>query len=206
MYENSAARQSAAIRARARRGVWRRVLAWLGVTAHTRRADAQARAWDAGAKGEAATKALLSVLEREGWKVFHDRALPGAHSANADHVLVSPGARVFLVDTKLWSARGSQVVRAVGGRLMHGQRVADKAIRNVLFEADLVSRAVGVPVQPLIAVHGAPVEGGGFIVRDVPVVPADRLLVLLRGNGGPRAANASELAARVGRVLPPYAG
>lgn len=204
VYDNSAGRHADALRAHARRGVWRCVLSWLGVTAHTRRADAQARSWDAGAKGEAATKRLLSVLEREGWTVLHDRALPGAHSANADHVLVSPGARVFLVDSKLWSARGR--VRAVGGRLLHGTRNVDKDLRSVLFESELASRAVGVAVQPLMAVHNAPVDGGGLIVQGVPVVPADRLLVLLRGNAGPRAAGAVWLGEMAAQVLPPYPG
>jgi hypothetical protein len=120
VYDNSAARQAAAIRSRARRPGWRWLLARLGVTAHTRRADAQARAWGAGAKGEADTVGLLSVLEREGWRVLHDRAIPGARTANADHVLVSPGARVFVVDSKLWSARGGGAVVPSSGRSAAG--------------------------------------------------------------------------------------
>ncbi|MBE4790280.1 nuclease-related domain-containing protein [Streptomyces caniscabiei] len=207
VYDNSAARQAAAIRAHARRAGWRWLLARLGVTSHTRRAEAQARAWEVGAKGEADTAGLLSVLEREGWRVLHDRAIPGARSANADHVLVSPGARVFVVDSKLWSARGgAAVVRPVGGRLMHGDRVDGRAIRSVRFEADMVSRALGVPVQPLIAVHRAPVAGQGFILQEVPVVPAGRLVELLRGNDGPRQAGAVHLAQLAADRLPPYVG
>jgi hypothetical protein len=183
------------------------VLAWLGVTAHTRRADAQARAWDAGAKGEADTVGLLSVLEREGWRVLHDRAIPGARTANADHVLVSPGARVFVVDSKLWSAKApGGLVRPVGDRLMHGDRVDGRSIGSVRFEADMVSRALGVPVQPLIAVHRAPVAGQGFILQDVPVVPAGRLVELLRGNDGPHVAGAVHLAQLAADRLPPYIG
>lgn len=208
VYDNSAARQAEAIRAGARRAGWRWLLSRLGVTVHTRRADAQARAWDAGAKGETDTVALLSVLEREGWRVLHDRAIPGARTANADHVLVSPGARVFVVDSKLWSARGpgGGLVRPVGGRLMHGDRVDDRAIRSVRFEADMVSRVLGVPVQPLIAVHRAPVAGQGFILQEVPVVPAGRLVHLLRGNDGPRQAGAVHLAQLAADRLPPYVG
>lgn len=208
VYDNSAARQAAAIRAHARRGVWRWLLARLGVTAHTRRADGQARAWEAGAKGEADTAGLLSVLERDGWRVLHDRAIPGARTANADHVLVSPGARVFVVDSKLWSARGpgGGLVRLAGDQLMHGDRVDGRSIGAVRFEADMVSRALGVPVQPLIAVHRAPVAGGGFIVQDVPVVPAGRLVELLRGNDGPRQAGAVHLAQLAVERLRPYAG
>lgn len=208
VYDNSAARKAAAIRAGARRGLWRWLLARLGVTAHTRRADGQARAWEAGAKGEADTVGLLAVLEREGWRVLNDRAIPGARTANADHVLVSPGARVFVVDSKLWSARraGGGLVRAVGDQLMHGERVDGRSIGSVRFEADMVSRALGVPVQPLIAVHRAPVAGQGFILQDVPVVPAGRLVELLRGNDGPRQAGAMHLAQLAADRLPPYIG
>jgi Nuclease-related domain len=199
----SAAARAAALRAGARRGLWRRICAWLGIGPAVRRADAQAAAWDAGAIGEAHTAALLSALEREGAVVLHDRAIPGAGKANADHVVISPGARVFVVDSKLWSASGS--VREVDGKLMHGQRNADKDIRNVRFEADLVGRVLGVPVMPLIAVHNAPVAGQGFILRDVPVVPAGRLVELLRANDWPRVAGvARELARRADQVLPPY--
>ena len=207
-YDNSAARKAAAIRAGARRGWWRWLLARLGVTAHTRRADARARAWEAGARGEADTVGLLSVLEREGWRVLHDRAIPGARTANADHVLVSPGAKVFVVDSKLWSARqpGGGLVRAAGGHLMHGERVDGRSIGAVRFEADLVGRALGVPVQPLIAVHRAPVAGDGFILQEVPVVPAGRLVELLRGNDGPRAAGAQWLGKLAAERLPPYIG
>ncbi|MDX3283996.1 nuclease-related domain-containing protein, partial [Streptomyces scabiei] len=150
---------------------------------------------------------LLRVLEREGWRVLHDRAIPGARTANADHVLVSPGARVFVVDSKLWSVKGPArgVVRPVGGQLMHGDRVDARSIGSVRFEADMVSRALGVQVQPLIAVHNAPVAGQGFILQDVPVVPAGRLVDLLRGNDGPRSADAVRLARLAVDRLPPYA-
>ena len=208
VYDNSAARLGGAIRASGGRGWWGRLLARLGVTAHTRRADAQARAWAAGAKGETDTAGLLSVLECEGWRVLHDRAIPGARTANADHVLVSPGAKVFVVDSKLWSARraGGGLVRPVGDQLMHGDRIDGRSLGAVRFEADMVSRALGVPVQPLIAVHRAPVAEGGFIVQDVPVVPAGRLVELLRGNDGPRQAGAVHLAQLAADRLPPYVG
>jgi hypothetical protein len=144
-----------------------------------------------------------------GWEVLHDRAIPGARKANADHVLVSPGARVFLVDSKLWSA--GYPVHESGGTLWHGKagrKQADRSqsVRSVLYEADLVARAVGVPVQPVIAVHNAPVAGNGFFVQDVPVVPAVRLVEVLRGNDGPRSAGAVALAAAVIRTLPSYLG
>lgn len=189
-------------RAAARKGVWRRVLAWLGLSVAARRADARAAACDAGAEGERRTAALLRPLEAAGWTVLHDRAIPGAHSANADHVLISPGARVFLVDSKLWSGR--YPVHGEGGRLWHGKVPRDRSVSSVQYEARLVLRALAVLVQPIIAVHNAPVAGGGFTVDGVPVVPADRLVETLVGNDGLPAAGAVWLADLATRCLPEY--
>nr|WP_272921463.1 nuclease-related domain-containing protein [Streptomyces sp. SID161] len=174
-----------------------------------RRADARAADCHAGSIGEQRTAVLLQPLQAAGWTVLHDRAIPGARSANADHVLVSPGARVFLVDSKLWSAR--YPVHGAGGTLWHGQEgrpQADrsKAVRSILYETDLAARAVGVPVQPVIAMHNAAVAGEGFFVQGVPVVPASRLVEVLVGNDGPRSPAAGRLAVTVVRALPDYLG
>jgi hypothetical protein len=115
-----------------------------------------------------------------------------------------------MVDSKLWSAR--YPVHTSGGTLWHGpagRRQADRSqsVRSVLYETGLISRALGVPVQPLIAVHNAPVAGDGFLVGGVPVVPAVRLVELLRGNDGPPDRKAAGvLARRAVEVLPPYVG
>ncbi|MFG2359426.1 nuclease-related domain-containing protein [Streptomyces sp. NPDC048521] len=194
----------------ARRGLWRRVLAVLGLSPAARRADARAAACDAGAVGEQRTAQLLRPLEAAGWTVLHDRAIPGARRANADHVLISPGARPFLVDSKLWSVR--YPVHAAGGTLWHGQagrKQADRSqsVRSVLYETGLVGQALGVPVQPVIAVHNASVADGGFMVQGVPVVPAGRLVEVLLGNDWPRNwVAAAALARRARVVLPPYLG
>lgn len=206
---SSAERWAAQLRADARRGLWRRVLAWLGLSSEARRADAHATDCEAGAKGEQWTADLLQPLEAHGWTVLHDRAIPGARKANADHVLVSPGARVFLVDSKLWSSR--YPVHEAGGTLWHGEAgrtEADRSgsIRSVLYEAELIGRALGVPVQPVISVHNAAVDGGGFMVGGVPVLPAGRLVEVLAGNDGPPAAGAAWLAQLAVQRLPEYGG
>jgi hypothetical protein len=201
----SAARWGQEQRDAARKGLWRRVLAALGLSPAARRADARAAACDAGAVGEQRTAQLLRPLQAAGWLVLHDRAIPGAQKANADHVLVSPGARIFLVDSKLWSAR--YPVHMVGGSLLHGRVNRDRSVSSVLYEADLVSRALEVTVQPVIAVHNAPVTEGGFLARVVPVVPAGRLVEVLLGNDEPRdPAAAAALARRAVERLPPYLG
>lgn len=205
----SAERWARQLRADARRGVWRCLLALLGVRVHTRAADARAAQCEAGAIGEQRTARLLQPLEAAGWTVLHDRAIPDARSANADHVLVSPGGRVFLVDSKMWSAR--YLVHGAGGQLWHGpagreQADRSRVVKSLLFETELVARAVRAAVQPVIAVHNAPVDGGGFFVEGIPVVPADRLVELLVVNDGPPDPGALWLARHVERVLPPYAG
>ncbi|MGP3737967.1 nuclease-related domain-containing protein (plasmid) [Streptomyces sp. GDS52] len=200
----SAARWGREQRQAARRGPWRRVLAWLGLNRAARRADARAAHCEAGAVGEQRTADLLRPLEAQGWRVLHDRAIPGARHANADHVLISPGALVFLVDSKLWSGRFP--VHGMDGRLWHGKVARDRSVRAVRYEAGLIGRALGVTVQPVIAVHNAPVDGGGFFVEGVPVVPADRLVEVLRGNDGPRQAGAAWLGKLAARRLPEYPG
>jgi hypothetical protein len=176
----------------------------MGVTAHTRRADAQAAAWGAGGEGERRTVELLSRLP-SGWWVGHDRRIPGLHSANADHLLVSPGGRLFLLDSKMRHARGGATVHAQGGRLWHGRTPMDRELRSLNVEAQCVADAVGVQVWRLIVVHVAPVAGDGFEVQGVGVVPADRLLPLLVGEGGrPDPSTAAALAARVDARFPRY--
>ncbi|QLJ06800.1 NERD domain-containing protein (plasmid) [Streptomyces sp. NEAU-sy36] len=185
--------------------MWQRLLAALGLSPAARRADAKAAHCVAGSVGEQRTAALLQPLEAAGWLVLHDRAIPGARRANADHVLVSPGGQLFLVDSKLWSGRYPVYER--GGTLWHGSADRGQSVRSVLYEADLVARAVGAAVQPVIAMHNAPVAGHGFFVQDVPVVPAARLVEVLRGNDGPRnRVAAAALGWRAAAVLPPHLG
>lgn len=201
---SSAGQQAAALRAQAvPRGLKRRVLAAVGMDREGARLEAEARSWGAGEVGEQRTAAMLAPLGREGWAGFYDRRIPGLDRANADHVLISPGARVLLVDSKMWHARAR--VRVVRGRLVHGDVDKDGQVDGVVTEARLVGQALGIAVTPIIAVHNAPVDGGGFIVRGVPVVPADRLVELLRRNAGrPDPVAARELALLADRKLPRY--
>jgi hypothetical protein len=127
--------------------------------------------------------------------------------ANADHVLIAPSGRVFLVDSKMWHRRGQARVYVVRGRLIHGGVDKNGQVDGVLNEAEKIGAALGgVAVTPMLAVHIAPVDGGGFVLRGVPVVPADRLVELLRQNAGaPNPGAARALALRADRVLPRYA-
>ncbi|MGW5291525.1 nuclease-related domain-containing protein [Streptomyces bacillaris] len=91
------------MRAEARRGVWQRLLAALGVrTGRVRRADAVAARWEHGAAGEAETARLVAALGSQGWVIRHDLRMPGSR-ANLDHLLVSPcGTAVVVGDTNHW--------------------------------------------------------------------------------------------------------
>ena len=73
-------------------------------------------AWQRGAAGERRTARLLDPLERQGWAVLHDLALPGSR-ANIDHLVVGPGG-VFVIDSKQY--RGHLQLDP-SGRLWHGR-------------------------------------------------------------------------------------
>ena len=161
-----------------------------------------------GAKGERMTAKLLVPLSGEGWHVLPDRALPGS-KANVDHLLVGPDGRAYTLDSKLWSARDAHrrpmTVHVVRGRLTHGDRDKDRQVEAALQETRMVSRALGVPVTPLIVMHNAPVVDGGFQIRGVSVFPAARLVELLRHNTGrPNPREARRLAELAAVRLPPY--
>ncbi|MFM9373214.1 nuclease-related domain-containing protein [Streptomyces sp. Da 82-17] len=206
----SAAVEAARIRRAARRGPVRRILSWLGVTAHTRRADAHAARWDIGAAGEQATAVLLRPLQAAGWHVLPDRALPGS-KANLDDVLVSPdGQMVVVLETKRWHAQ--RHTRAVRGRLHCGDEDRHAQAEKVARYCAAVARALGLPaerVQPLMVVHGSPVAGGAVTVnaggRPVHVLAPGWLVSTLSAAVRVRDPQAAaQLAAQVAQVLPSY--
>ena len=62
------------------------------------RVSADTLAWRRGAAGERRTARLLAPLERRGWAVLHDLAIPGTQ-ANIDHLVIGPGG-VLVIDTQ----------------------------------------------------------------------------------------------------------
>ncbi|MGW1468482.1 nuclease-related domain-containing protein [Streptomyces sp. NPDC002308] len=213
VHRNSAAVRAAALRAEARGGMLRRLLALFGVrTAGARRAESVAARWEHGARGEETTAGLLAALEARGWGIRHDRQVPGRRF-NLDHVLVSPcGTAVVVLDTKTWH-RG-RTTTVVGGRVHCGTQDRHGQVEAVARYAQVVSRALrmpGVVVWPLLVVHGSPVAGGQLEVQApgwngvVHVLGPDLLLPVLAA--APRAVNrarAAALARRVDTVLVPY--
>jgi Nuclease-related domain len=135
-------------------------------------------AWRRGAAGERRTARLLGQLERHGWAVLHDLALPGTR-ANLDHLAIGAGG-VFVIDSKQYRGR---LQLDPSGRLWHGRVPLAPALRAVSFEADQAARVLTDPdvvVVPIIAVHGAQVPWGKVVMQGVPVVAARRLPSMLR--------------------------
>jgi hypothetical protein len=142
------------------------------------RPSPDATAWRRGAAGERRTARLLATLERHGWAVLHDLAVPG-NRANLDHLVIGPGG-VFLIDSKQYRGR---LQLDPSGRLWHGRSPLAPTLRAVSFEADQAAQILpdpGVVVVPIVAVHGARVPWGKVVVDGVPVVTARRLPSMLR--------------------------
>jgi hypothetical protein len=209
---NSAARQAAALRARARRGLWRRVLAVLGFRGTDTATEAVAACWDLGAAAEQHTARMLHALHTRGWHILNDRALPGSR-ANLDHVLISPcGTAVVVLDTKRWHAqRPTWLVR---GRVHCGTDDRHGQIEAVAGYASRVARALDMEarsVWPLLVVHGSRIQGGRLEVRaarwpgPVHVLGPEWLVPTLASAPKRRdPVRAGQLAARAAAVLPPY--
>ncbi|HEX5878866.1 MAG TPA: nuclease-related domain-containing protein [Actinomycetota bacterium] len=100
------------------------------------RPSPDAIAWRRGAAGVRRPAALLKLLERHGWAVLHDLAVPGS-AANIDHLVIGPGG-VFVVDSKQYRGR---LQLGPTGRLWHGHYPLAPVLRAVSFEADPSVRA-----------------------------------------------------------------
>jgi nuclease-like protein len=135
-------------------------------------------AWRRGAAGERRTARLLAPLERHGWVVLHDLAVPSSR-ANLDHLVIGPGG-VFVIDSKQYRGR---LQLDPSGRLWHGRYPLAPALRAVSFEADQAAQVLpdpGVVVRPIMAIHGARIPWGKVVMDGIPVVPAKRLPSMLR--------------------------
>jgi Nuclease-related domain len=141
------------------------------------RPSPDAIAWRRGAAGEQRTARRLARLERHGWAVLHDLAVPGSR-ANIDHLVIGPGG-VFVIDSKQYRGR---LQLDPSGRLWHGRYRLAPTLQAVSFEADRTAQVLpdpGVVVVPIVAVHGARVPWGKVVVEGVPVIPARRLPSML---------------------------
>ena len=131
--------------------------------------------WLRGAAGEAATALVLDELPAGRWAVLHDRRVPGSR-ANLDHLVIGPSG-VWVIDTKATRAR----VRAGWRTVRFGDRRLDTG--PVRWEAQVVADRLGVPVRPLVVVHGDGLGRRGGRCGGVRVVPAHGLRRRLRRRG-----------------------
>jgi hypothetical protein len=141
------------------------------------RSSHDAVAWRRGAAGERRTARLLASLERRGWAVLHDLAIPGS-AANIDHVVIGPGG-VVVIDSKQY--RGRLRLDSYG-LLWHGRHLLVAALRKVRWEADQADEVLGVAdvqVAAIMAVHGASVPWERLQADGVIVAPAWRVPDLL---------------------------
>jgi hypothetical protein len=142
------------------------------------RPSADTRAWRRGAAGERRTARLLAPLERRGWAVLHDLAIPGTQ-ANIDHLVIGPSG-VIVVDSKRY--RGRLRLDSYG-MVWHGRHLLVSALRRVLWAADQADEALGVAdvqVAAIVAVHDARVPWGLLQADGVTIVPAQRVPDLLQ--------------------------
>jgi hypothetical protein len=131
------------------------------------RPSSQARAWQRGAKGERRTARLLDRLGRDGYVSFHDLAMPNS-PANLDHLVLGPSG-VFVIDSKQWTG---QVHQSSDGLIWHNHYRLDRTLATIGWQAETLGRLLGVPVAPLVCVHGAHVQHGGLRAQGVAIVPA----------------------------------
>jgi Nuclease-related domain len=142
------------------------------------RPSADTRAWRRGAAGERRTARLLVPLERRGWAVLHDLAIPGTQ-ANMDHLVIGPGG-VLVIDSKRYRGR-LRLDRY--GMVWHGRQLLVSVLRKVLWAADQADEVLGVAdvqVPAVVAVHGASVPWGLLQADGVTIVPARRVPGLLQ--------------------------
>jgi hypothetical protein len=136
-------------------------------------------AWRRGAQGEQRTARLLAPLERHGYQVFHDLAIPGS-AANVDHLVVGPTG-LFVIDSKRY--RGHLHYSA--GRLWHGRRPLDRTLETLWWEATQVAETLGfgpdLHVYPVLCVHVARLPWlRELLVDGIPVLAAGTLRPALR--------------------------
>jgi hypothetical protein len=138
-------------------------------------------AWQTGAQGELRTARLLEPLEGEGFRILHDRKIPGSR-ANIDHIVIGPPG-VYVVETK--SLGGSLQIRDnevfVSGR--RRTTMIDEVKREALAVQTALAKelaARGWMVTPVICVHRADLPWLRSEVAGVRIVSGKDLVKRLR--------------------------
>jgi hypothetical protein len=160
------------------------------------------RSWLGLGDNEAATAARLDELAASGFRVLHDRPLPG-EPARVAHVVIGPPG-VFVISTRHY--RGEVAVS--GGDVYLGGWVRD-VLDRVLRQADAIGRLLStageeVRVVPMLCIPAARLPIGGAVARGARVVNARGLAAfILRSPPIMDAAAAERLATIVDAALQP---
>ncbi len=138
-------------------------------------------AWATGADGEARTATFLEPLRAEGFRILHDRRIPGSR-ANIDHIVIGPPG-VYVVETKSFSGqlkvRGNEVY--VAGR--RKTTMIEEAKREALAVQVALApelEALGIGMVPVICVHRASLPWFGADARGIRIVSGKDLVKRLR--------------------------
>ena len=137
--------------------------------------------WSTGADGEVRTARFLEPLRAEGFKLLHDRRIPGSR-ANIDHIVIGPPG-IFVVETKSFggrlTVRGDDVF--VAGRRRTGMiEEAKREALAVQVALAMELETVRLPVVPVICVHRAGLPWLGAGAGGVRIVSGKELVKRLR--------------------------
>jgi Nuclease-related domain len=138
----------------------------------------ETEAWRRGADGERHLARLLDPLAEQGWGVEHELPVRGA-TGNLNHVVIGPPG-IFAIDTRHYRGR---LRLSRDGLLWHGHTFLLPTLSATRSKADRLQDRLGAPdvaVVPVVAVLGGMVPGGQATSMGVTVMPARRLLGLLR--------------------------
>jgi hypothetical protein len=138
----------------------------------------ETEAWRKGAEGEERLGRRIQKLEQHGFRVLHDRLVPGS-KANVDHLVIGPTG-VFAVDAKNYSGK----LTLSKGTLWHGRHPLTKTLATTRWEAERVSQTLSGPlgghspdVTPVMCVLGAELPQQRFEIDGVRVISGGRRLV-----------------------------
>lgn len=196
-----------AARARAARQNGAKVVRGQSETAYKK----QAKAWAAGAVGEARGARQLERLRREGYTILHDVLLEPGKKWNLDHLAFGK-AGVLFIDDKQWRGRIT-IYRGALWRHWYGGpstgKQSEDMTREVTKVAGMAARAsarLGVPVRPVICLTGE--KSRQFeeiaVVGGVTVLSVDRIVPWLRDHPARLPADQAARWAQIAtRLFPP---
>ena len=116
------------------------------------------------------SRILRFTLERRGYRVLHDRRIPGHR--RVDQMVIGPTG-VWLVDNQAWHP--DTEIAAYGGRLfigkLTGAEMASELRAMAVTAASVLSGELGwdIVAAPLVAVHGGKVARAGLTADGLTV-------------------------------------